>query len=617
MAAPPAQLAGAQPANANAPTAEASTAAAAIREADRLRDAKDLDGARRVLTEARRQFPGNYDLLHRAAIVEHLAERYADARALVQPALTSSNAPSKLFVIAIQVARRLTDTTWAEATVREALRRWPSLPEFHHQLGLILSERGKLDEACWHFEAAINLQPYNANAQMALAVALERMGDLARAEFLYRSVIAVDRRASQALINLGVILQKQERHLEALEIYRQAEQLPHQAVLHSNLGALYRSLRRYEDARASYAVALKREPNNVSFLYNFGNLLKELGDLDGAAANYRRALAIAPDNASVHWNLSLALLAAGRLAEGFQEYEWRWQYEGFPSKRRDFPQPMWDGGPAPGKALLIHTEQGMGDVLQYMRFMPAIVERAAGARIVFECHQPLMRLFSDLPGVDRTVERLGPEPLPPFDLHMPLMSATHVLGIATLDQLPKQVPYIPVPDPTSFPLNEARPELLKIGLVWAGNPRFSGDRTRSTQLATVLPLLDVPGTQFFSLQKGDGEAEVRNAPAKLIRLNERIRDFCDTAAAMMQLNLIITTCTSVVHLAGALGRPTWVMLCHAPDWRWLLGRDDSPWYPTARLFRQSTQADWPGVIAAVRAALTEQVRAGRAKPSPS
>jgi tetratricopeptide (TPR) repeat protein len=589
----------------------------ALGEIDRARGNRDFEAARRAAAEALQHFPDNPELIHRAALVEHATGRHAAARALLEPALGRPAAPHKLFALAIQVGRALRDLGWAERVARLALERWPSLPEFHLQLGTLLTARNQAQAAAWHLEAAVNLHPYHGPAQFALALALERLDDHARAEHLYRNVIASDARASQAMINLGVILQKQERLDEALTFYRRAAELPHPAVLHSNLGALYRSLGRFDEARAAYGMALGREPNSVSYLYNYGNLLKEIGDLDGSIAAYRRGLAIEPENASVHWNLSLALLAAGRLKEGFNEYEWRWQYKGFPSKRRDFKQPMWNGRPCPGRTLLIHTEQGMGDVLQFMRFLPLIVTRAGGARVVFECHKPLMRLFEGLTGLAQMVERLGPEPLPHFDLHLPLMSAAHVLGIDTLDELPRDVPFIPMPDPAWFPVPEARADRLKVGLVWAGNPQFSGDRMRSTRLETVLPLIDVAGTQVFSLQKGEPEAQLKDAPPALIRLNERIGDFRDTAAAMLQLDLVITTCTSVAHLAGALGRPVWVMLSHAPDWRWLLGRDDCPWYPSARLFRQRGPADWSGVVGEVRAALAQAAEArARGAPAP-
>lgn len=608
MAMPPPQSAPVTAANANQPTEDARALAAAIGAIDRLRAAKDADGARRAAAQALQRFPGQMELLHRAALIELATGHPAEARALIEPVLAQAKVLPKLFQLAISVARAERRPDQAEALARRALERWPSLPEFHLELGNLLLDRNQTKQAAWHLEAAVNLRPHHAPAQFALGLALERLGDLARAEHLYRGVINLDERASQAMINLGVVLQKQDRLDEALALYLRAREMNHPAVLHSNLGALYRSQHKFTEARAAYGVALGRDPNNASFLYNYGNLLKETGDLDGAIAAYRRALAIDPTAAGVHWNLSLALLAAGRLAEGFLEYEWRWQYEGFPSKRRNFKQPMWDGRPCPGRTLLIHTEQGIGDVLQFMRFLPMIAERAGGARIVFECHKPLMRLFEGLTGIDRMVERLGPEPLPDFDLHLPQMSAVHVLGLATLDDLPRRVPCIPAPNDSAFPLPEAQSDRLNVGLVWAGNPQFSGDRTRSTRLETVLPLLNVPGCRIFSLQKGEAEKQLADAPPELIRLNERIEDFRDTAVAMQRLDLIVTTCTSVAHLAGALGRPVWVMLSHAPDWRWLLGRADSPWYPSARLFRQSAPDDWTGLIARVGAALTDAAR---------
>jgi hypothetical protein len=313
-----------------------------------------------------------------------------------------------------------------------------------------------------------------------------------------------------------------------------------------------------------------------------------------------------PNNAELHWNLSLALLSDGRLKEGFDEYEWRWQYDNFPSKRRDFRQPAWAGEAFDGRTLLLHTEQGVGDVLQFLRFLPMIVERkGVGGRIVLECHDTLLSLMEGFPGIDAMIRRFDPPP--PFDVHLPLLSAPRVLGIDTLERLPNAVPYLPVPPGPDLPVPEADPARLKVGFVFGGNPQFPNDRVRSTRLESWMPLFGIEGVQFFSLQKGDREPELAAAPADVVRLNERLDSFRDTAVALGKLDLVITTCTSVAHLAGALGRPFWVVLSRNADWRWLVGRDDSPWYPSARLFRQAELGDWDGVFARVAAALREEV----------
>lgn len=481
----------------------------------------------------------------------------------------------------------------------------------HLDLGRALSRLGRHEEAIPALEAAVNLRAGDIPSLTALGHALEQAGETDRAGVVLEHAMGLGEPTAGLRLSLGNVRVKQDRLEEAEQLYKAAlEAEPESIGARINLGALYRRMRRFEQARAVYEEAARRDPNNAGLFYNYGNLLKDMGQAREAVALFERGLRCAPDDGKLHWNLSLALLALGDVERGFAEYEWRWQAPSFPSRRRNFTQPQWDGLPMPGRTLLVHTEQGMGDVLQFLRFLPAIVERSR-ARIVFECHEPLLPLVREMPGVDLFLRRLE-DPLPDFDRHLPLMSAAYALRLGSLDDLPRKVPYIPPPDPSVLPVPEGAPGELRIGFVWGGNPQFPGDAERSTDLDSYRPLFDVPGTRFFSLQKGAREPELAAAPPTVVRLSDRIRDFRDTAAAMLQLDLVITTCTSVVHLAGALGRPVWVVLSAQPDWRWLLEGTESPWYPTARLFRQSRPGDWPGVFEAVRKALEREVAAHRA-----
>jgi hypothetical protein len=261
-------------------------------------------------------------------------------------------------------------------------------------------------------------------------------------------------------------------------------------------------------------------------------------------------------------------------------------------------QPQWDGGPLDGRTLLVHAEQGIGDHLQFARFIPMLAK--LGGRVIVECHEPLMRLFQHYAGAVEVVERLKqPDD---FDVHLPLLSAPMVLGIKTVDDL-LTTPYLMPPADWRFDIPEIRSEAFKIGIIWGGNPDFPGDRERSTKLDYFLRLLKNKQVQLFSLQKGEREPELQQAPKEIARLSDRIEDFCDTASIMTQMDLVITTCTSTAHLAGALGVPFWVLLHHNPDWRWLRHREDSPWYPTGRLFQQNRPGDWEGVFDAVDWAL--------------
>jgi len=577
---------------------------------DRLPAPQRQTDGRPMLEKALVQFPDDPGLAVRLAELEWKGGSPAAAGARVAALLASGRPqPAPVHVLAVRLAQAAKDRPLFEARLRAGLAQAPNSPELHLIAGNDLADARRYGPAVKHLEAAVNLQAFNAPALSALGRTLEAAGELERAARVLDLAIKVDPDNTNALLSCANVMQRLDRWEESLHGYRQyAARAGRPAFLFTNMGALYRRMGRLEEARAAYARGLALEPASTGMLYNLSNLLKEMGDLDGALRALRRALALEPENAQFHWNYSLALLADGQLGEGFAEYEWRWRYDGFPSRRRDFAQPMWDGRPFAGKTLLIHTEQGMGDVFQFLRYLPQI--RALGGRIVLESHEPLIPLLEGTPEVDAIIPRFAPPP--PFDLHLPLLSAPLVLGHATLDDIPRAVPYVRVPPQARFDIPEADPARFKVGIVWGGNPQFSGDRARSSRLRHFLPLLAVDGVQVFSLQKGPREEDLADAPPELVRLSDRISDFRDTAAAMRQLDLVISTCTSTAHLAGALGCPVWVALHHAPDWRWMVGRDDSPWYPTARLFRQRRAGDWDGVVAEMAAALGEQVAARRA-----
>ena len=579
--------------------------AEAVAAADGLMKEGKNDAALKILDRAIKRHKGQSALLRRRAQI-HLGRRDGEkSRKDIEAALKAEKAPSiALFELAARIGIFTGDCEWAVNVCRQGVNTHRNAAPICYRLAQALSRLGNNERALAAAEVAVNLRPYYAEAQLLLAQILAKVGDTDRSERVYRYVIWYEPKNIQAHIGLATMLYEAGRLEDAAAAFEQAIKVEDRPFLHSNLGAVYRKLYRYEEAEQQYKIALSAEPGNSGFNYNRGNLLREVGRLDEAVASYRTALKTTPKDGSVHWNLSLALLADGQLKDGFAEYEWRWQHAGFPSKRRNFKQPQWDGSSFAGKTLLVHTEQGMGDVLQYARFLPAILERRGeGSRVVFECHKPLMAFMSQLKELDGIVERLGPDPLPDFDIHLPLMSAGYALGVEDFDSMPNRFPYLePLPD-RDFQIPELDPGKLNIGFVWGGNPNFQQDETRSTSLDRFLPLFDIPGTKWFSLQKGDREPELADAPPEIIRLSDRISDFADTAAAMAQLDLVISTCTSVVHLAGALDRPFWVLLNHSPDWRWLIERTDSPWYPSGRLFRQPEALDWDSVFSNVAEAL--------------
>lgn len=538
--------------------------------------------------------------------------QFAEAKKSVRHALGLPGAKTAPVLLGQACRLALLSNNHAEAIkiATDGLKIAPAWPEFHGVLGIALRATGKPKEAIVALERAVNLNSLKRSYRIALGQALEATGQLGRAERVYRHGAITDPNFGDAFLNLANVQQSAGAFDEAAAHYEQSLRLLGQrSHIYGNYGALERKRLRYAAAHTAYRRSQILKPNDSGTLYNVGNLLRAEYRLDEAVHVYKRALMIKMDAAGVHWNLALALLAAGQLGEGFREYEWRWLHENFPSKRRDFKQPMWDGSPLNGRTLLLHTEQGVGDVLQFLRFLPDIVALKGGdkpGRLVFEVHDTVMSLVSDVPGVDQTIERFAKPPH--FDVHLPLLSAPLVLGVETLEDLPAQVPYLQIPDGPDFPIPEADPKRLKVGFVWGGNPQFQQDTERSTDIDHYLPLFDMPGIQWFCLQKGDREPEHVKAPDSVVRLNERIKDFRDTAIAMSKLDVVISTCTSVAHLAGALGVPTLVLLSSSPDWRWMVGRSDSPWYPSVEVVRQKTHGDWPGVFAEVRASLEARVR---------
>jgi Tfp pilus assembly protein PilF/SAM-dependent methyltransferase len=428
------------------------------------------------------------------------------------------------------------------------------------------------------------------------ALQAHAQNDLARAGALCAEVLAEAPTRPEALTLKGILLRKEERLDEAEACYRQAlEAAPHYPDAHHNLGNLELARGRTEAGLEHFRRALALRPDWAEGENRVAAALHALGRFDEAFSHFQRALALAPDHADIHWDHALALLAAGRYPEGWREYEWRWARR--QPAPRDFAQPLWQGGDLAGKRILVYVEQGYGDAIQFLRFLPLI--KARGGHVILELHEILQPLVDAVLGADQVVTMGGP--LPEFDTHISLLSVPAVLAIA-LDALPAAVPYLRVRPER---LAHWRPRLagpgLKVAVVWAGNPNVKNDRWRSPRLAPLLPLLDTPGVRFFAVQKGDGSNDLAAAgplPA-LTDLGPDLRDFGDTAAILLEMDLVITTDTSVAHLAGALARPTWLMLHAEPDWRWLRDRADSPWYPTARLYRQDTLGDWSGVVAAL------------------
>ena len=407
---------------------------------------------------------------------------------------------------------------------------------------------------------------------------------------------------AEAHSNLGNVLKDLGRLDDAIAAYNNAIQLkPDFAEAHSNLGNALQDLGRLDEAVAAYNQAIRFKPDFAEAHSNLGNALKNLGRLDDAIAAHNSAIFHQPDYAQGHFNLGIGLLLSGDISNGWTEYEWRWRREEKAAALRGFSKPQWQGEAVNGRTVLLHAEQGLGDTIQFCRYAALVAAR--GGRVILQTPRPLLSALSGVKGVDRLIA--AGAPLPAFDVHCPLMSLPHIFG-TRLATIPAPLAYIPVEEAKRRNWRQFFSPATgrKIGLVWAGNPQHGNDRNRSLPFAAFAPLWNIPGVRWYSLQVGERRADLDAAPPGVIEdLSPYLDDFAETAAAISQLDLVLTVDTSVAHLAGAIGRPTWVMLPFAPDWRWLMGRQDSPWYPSVRLFRQDRRGAWESVIHSIEAAL--------------
>jgi tetratricopeptide (TPR) repeat protein len=539
----------------------------------------------------------------------------------------------------LQGQRRFDD---AFAEFKEALALSPNRAETHNAIAAIMQLQGKLQEAKTHYERAVALQPAYAAAFCNLGVVLQNLGDPDGSVACQRKAIALRPDLAEAHNNLGLVLRQQGKLDEARTHYDRAVNLrPNYVEAHCNLAVLLRQQDRLEESLACLLKSLELRPNFAPAFDNLGNTLRDMGRLDESAASHQQALAIAPNYAKAHNNLGVTLRKQGKLSEARASHnralelepavpDFRWNlslidllegkfeagWKGYESRHergvhrpRSFPKPQWYGEPLNGARILLHSEQGLGDSLQFLRYVPMV--SAAGGTVILDVPASLRRLAAQLPGVHALTT--NGQPLPAFDCHAPLMSLPLAFQ-TSLDSIPTQVPYFTVPEDALRAVEdlEWNDTKLRVGLVWSGNPICTEDRIRSVHLSHFQPFLGIDGCEFFSLQMGAAASQLEASELgamqeRITDLRFAIKDFADTAALMTHLDLVITADTSVAHLAGAQAKPTWTLIPFSPDWRWLLEREDSPWYPTMRLFRQPKFGDWQSVMDRVHSELAKQV----------
>lgn len=599
--------------------------------------------------QALRASPFSADVLNLAGLCAATLGEYAQAEGFwLRSIAADPDSPRTLFNLGL-VSEKLQRIVQAEQYYRRALALDPDSAAAHANLGALLMSTEQNKEAEQHCRRAIEIAPDHAAAHFNLGVLLTeaRVGE---AEHHFREVIRLDPRNAPAFFHLGVVLAGSDRHDEAEACYRKAAAItPGYAMTYNNLGLLLVKRRRYGEAEPCYHRAMLLDPAAAGVVSNLGLLLEATGRERGAGRCYRRAVAMQPalavahsnlgvllsqderkeeaeaclrralnaepDNPVPRLNLGCLLLGQGRFAQGWCHYEARLDpalpesYQNTTPPQAAFPR--WQGESLEGRSLLVWPEQGLGDIVQFCRYLPLLKRRGA-SHITLVCQPTLLPLVETLAGVGTVLPFTGIEmPLAPHDYWTyPLSLPLHCHE--ERDIVPAALPYLrAAPERLAKWAPRLPQNGLRVGLAWKGNPQHPNDAERSlSDLAVLAPLWSVAGVSFVSLQKGGAENEARQPPAgqPLLALGHLLDDFGDTAAVVAQLDLVISVDTSVAHVAGALAIPCWVLLPHRRcDWRWLRARSDSPWYPDVmRLFRQARGGGWAPVVAAVRAALAEK-----------
>ncbi|TWB27550.1 Flp pilus assembly protein TadD [Nitrospirillum bahiense] len=609
-----------------------------------------LDEAERLCRLILRRLPNETAVLHLLGVILCRTRRLVEGAEMLAgvAAAQPGNIPAlRALGDAFHALGHLADSIIAYQRI---LFLQPGDADAHLRLGLSRQALGQLPGAIAAFRMAAALKPADADIRVTLGMALEAAGDTAAALAAYADAIRRDTdnapaflglgnaladqgRAAEAmaayaralhlapdwpdaLTNLGLALQADGQLDQALALHRRAVQLaPDAANVHVNLGTALQLAGQGAAAVGSYRRAVALAPGDATGLSNLGQALAEQGQVSEALAIHDQAAALAPDNGVVRFNQALAWLLAGDYARGWPAYTWRWRGGVDELADRGFAVPEWRGEDLAGRTLLVHAEQGLGDTLQFVRFLSRLPD---DGRVVLEVQPPLLALLrSGLAPSDVDVVARG-RPLPAFDLHVPLMSLPAALGIQEAAGLAMPAPYLAAEaDRARAWAGRLGADALNVGLAWSGNPRHRADRLRSMPLADLAgPLAALPGVTLWPVQadRRRGDEEVL---AALGVADVALDGFTDTAALVAGLDLVITVDTAVAHLAGALGRPVWLLLPYAPDWRWRLNSRDTPWYPTTRLFRQERQGNWAPVIRQVVASLKAQESARPVLDTPS
>jgi tetratricopeptide (TPR) repeat protein len=502
------------------------------------------------------------------------------------------------------------DFSQADRLYRMALQRDPANFQLLHLIGTLAYQRGRLNEALRFLTAAVERNPRSAEALSDLGLAQHVAGRYDDALASQSAALAIEPDNPDLINRRAVALLRLGRPEDALaELDRMRAIAPDHVDGWGNRGNVLVRLNRPEEAIAAYDIARRIAGDTAQVLTNRAHALRRLDRIEEAIADLREALALRPDFAEAHFELGMAQLALGDYAEGWNAYEWRWATAAFAPSRRTFTSPLWTGEQAiAGKTVLLHAEQGFGDTIQFVRYAPLVAR--LGATVILEVQPELVSLVSEMKGLARVIAH--GDKLPRFDLHCPLMSLPRAFRTQETT-IPADVPYLGVPAPQAYGwAQRLPPNGPLVGIAWAGRRTHHNDHNRSVPLARLAPALRQSGMRFVSLQRDlrAGDSEILRGLPNMLDPGAAPEDFADTAALISRLDAVISVDTAVAHLAGALGKPLYLLLPHAADFRWLRGRDDSAWYPSARLLRQPAPGDWESVTAQLVAQLSEAAATG-------
>jgi hypothetical protein len=466
-------------------------------------------------------------------------------------------------------------------------------------LGMTLQESNQVDSALIYFHKALQIKPDDADIYCCIGDIYKDKEEYDRAIAYYKKALEYDNEMEDVYNELGLICLSKKQINEAIMYFEKALSInDNNQIAYNNLASAYNEIDEYDKAMLCCKRAVSIKPDDANLYLNFSVTSFLRGDYEDSAKYAMKAIELEPDKADAHFNLAMSFLVLGNFEEGWKEYEWRGRLKD--SIWQVFTKPLWDGFDISDKILLICTEQGFGDAIQFVRYVPLIRKRNV-KKIIVECREQLKSLLEYVDGIDEVVARN--EKLPEFDVYCHLLSLPSIFNTRE-ETIPANVPYIRISkwvvDKWSSKIMDKG--MVKIGIAWAGSPTHKNDRNRSVLLDLFKPLGSLDNVVFYSLQKGYGSEQVKGLgeDLKIIDLTDGIEDFLDTAGLIMNLDLVISVDTAVAHLAGALGKPVWVLIPFVPDWRWMLNREDSPWYPTMRLFRQKCRGDWGSVIERIK-----------------